>query len=187
MSARDDEARPRAAAVTPADAVEVRALRFGDDGTVPNNPVLPALLMRGAIVPGTSPEAIAVRLEASGWGSTWVWRVFPYHHYHPNAHEALAVAAGYAGLMLGGPRGERVAVSVGDVVVLPAGTGHCQLEASADFAVVGAYPPGQEDYETVRAEQPHGGEVLRRIAAVARPRTDLVHGANGPLTRAWSR
>ena len=83
MSARDDEAGPDAAAVTPADAVELRALRFADDGTVPNNPVLPMLLMRGAIAPGASPEAIAVRLEASGWGGTWVWRVFPYHHYHP--------------------------------------------------------------------------------------------------------
>ena len=70
--------------------------------------------------------------------------------------------------------------------LLPAGTGHRQLEASADFAVVGAYPPGQEACETVRAERPHGDAVLARIAAVVRPRTDPVHGADGPLMRAWS-
>ena len=122
----------------------------------------------------------------SGWGGTWVWRVFSYHHYHSNAHEALAVAAGRAELMLGGPGGERVGVSAGDVVVLPAGTGHRQIEASADFAVVGAYPPGQEDDEIVRAEQPHEGAILERIAAVPLPRTDPVHGADGPLIRAWS-
>ena len=191
MNARDDEMEPEetepgAAAVMPVDAVELRELRFVDDGTVPNNPDLPVLLMRAAVAAGASPEAIAVRLEASGWGGTWVWQVFPYHHYHPNAHEALVVATGRAELMLGGPRGERVAVGAGDVVVLPAGTGHRQLKASADFAVVGAYPPGQEATETVRAERPHGGAVLRRIAAVARPRTDPVHGADGPLIRTWS-
>ena len=184
VNAPDDDAAPGAAVVTPMS--EVQALRFAEDGTVPNNPVLPALLMRGAIAPGASAEAIAVRLEASGWGGTWVWRVFPYHHYHPNAHEALVVAMGRAALMLGGPRGERVAVGAGDVVVLPAGTGHRQLEASADFAVVGAYPLGQEACETVRAEQPHDPTTLKRIAAVPRPRTDPVHGAGGPLIRAWS-
>ena len=162
MRAPDDEAAPGAAAVTPADRIEVRLLRFADDGTVPNNPALAALVMRGAIAPGASPEAIAVRLRANGWGGTWVWRVFP---YHPNAHEALAVAAGRAELMLGGPRGERVAVCAGDVVVLPAGTGHRQIEASPDFAVVGAYPPGQEDYETVRAERPHGPATLNTTVA----------------------
>ena len=142
--------------------------------------------MRGAIAASASAEAIAVRLGASGWGGVLVWRVFSYHHYHPNAHEALAVVAGHAELMLGGPEGERVAVSAGDVVVLPADTGHRQIEASADFQVVGAYPPGQEDYETVRAERPHGGAVLGRIASVPRPRTDPVHGAHGPLTWAWA-
>ena len=180
MNAPGDEA-----AVTPMGEVEVRELRFADDGVVPNNPDLPALLMRGAIAPGASPEAIAVRLEANGWGGTWAWRVFPYHHYHPNAHEALAVAADRAELMLGGPGGERVAMRAGDVVVLPAGTDHRQIEASTDFAVVGAYPPGQEAYETVRAEQPYDPATLRRIAAVSRPRADPVHGADGPLIRAW--
>ena len=186
MSTRAGVAGPDAAAVTPVGEVEFRALRFADDGTVPNNPDLPVLLMRGAIAPSASAEAIAALLESSGWGGVWIWRVFPYHHYHPDAHEALAVAAGQAELMLGGPQGERVAVGAGDVVVLPAGTGHRQIEASAGFAVVGAYPPGQEDFETVRAERPHSPATLERIAADARPRTDPIHGADGPLIRAWS-
>ena len=185
MSARDGSAAPEAAAVAPMGEGKARVLRLADDGVVLANPVLPVLVMRGAIAPGASPRGIAAHLEANGWGGTWVWQVFSYHHYHPDAHEALAVAAGRAELMLGGPRGERVEVGAGDVVVLPAGTGHRQLEASADFAVVGAYPAGQEDCETVRAERPHGRATLARIAAVPRPRTDPLHGADGPLMRAW--
>ena len=61
MSARNDGEEPGAAAVTPVDEVELREFWFADDGTVPNNPALPALLMRSAIAPGASPEAVAAR------------------------------------------------------------------------------------------------------------------------------
>ena len=172
--------------VVPPGAAEVRALRFADDGTVPNHPDLPVVLMRGALAPGTSADAIAALLEANGWGGTWRWRVFDYHHYHPDGHEVLAVASGWAELMLGGPDGERVRVEAGDVLVLPAGTGHCQLEAGAGFEVVGAYPPGQEGVEIVRAERPYAPGTPARIKAVPMPTTDPIHGEGGPLMAAWS-
>ncbi len=180
------EAQDSAAAVTPRAGIEIRRFRFADDGTVPNNPDLPVLVMRGALCAGASAYAVKARLEASGWGGTWVWKVFDYHHYHPDAHEALAVASGRAVLMLGGSQGEQVSVTAGDVIVLPAGTGHRQIEASRDFQVCGAYPPGQENFETIRGERPHDGAVLDRIAGVARPRTDPVYGADGPLLDAWA-
>ena len=176
----------RVADVVQAGASEVRTLWFEGSGAVLRNPDLPVVLMRGALAPGATADAIAALLEARGWGGTWRWRVFDYHHHHPDGHETLAVASGWAELMLGGPAGDRVRVEAGDVVVLPAGTGHRQMDASTDFEVVGAYPPGQQGVETVRAEGPHDAETLARIAGVPRPGTDPIHGEGGPLIAAWS-
>ncbi|WOI57856.1 cupin domain-containing protein [Palleronia sp. LCG004] len=170
---------------TPAAEIEVETFDFEDDGTVPNNPELPVVLMRAALGQGGASASVERHLQNNGWGGTWTWRVFDYHHFHPNAHEVLAVARGQAVLALGGPSGARVEIRAGDVVVLPAGTGHKQIEASDDFEICGAYPPGQEGYETIRADGPHDGAVADRIAAVARPATCPVHGADGPLMRVW--
>lgn len=161
-----------------------RALRFGDAGGVPNNPNLPVLIYPGA-VPGDA-SAIADRFRANGWGGTWAWTVFDYHHYHPASHEVLGVASGRAELMLGGPEGTIVEVSAGDVVVLPAGTGHRRVTSSPDFQVVGAYPHGQEDPEIVHAPDGRRADHLARIARTPLPESDPVSGGPGPLLSAWT-
>lgn len=163
---------------------EPRLLRFGPDGAVPNNPALPVVLIPGA-VPGGGAEAIHALYRASGWAGGWTWTVYDFTHYHPDAHEALTVAAGWAEIQLGGPGGPVERVEAGDALVLPAGTGHRRIAASDDFAICGAYPPGQADFDTVRAGDSIPAGTAETIAAVPLPETDPLRGADGPLARLW--
>ncbi|MCB1493183.1 MAG: cupin domain-containing protein [Rhodobiaceae bacterium] len=169
----------------PRSGVDVVARTFEDGGAIPNNPDLPVVVMRRVIAPGTSPRAIRDLVESNGWGGTWQWTVFDFHHYHPNAHEALVVASGRADLVLGGPGGETFQVEAGDALVLPAGTGHLRAASSPDFLVCGSYPAGQERRATLRDDDPRPGDVLDRIRAVPLPATDPIFGAGGPLHELW--
>jgi uncharacterized protein YjlB len=119
---------------------------IGANGWVPNNPRLPVVLHHG-VAPGAG-DALADHFDRMfaehGWRSQWRDGIYDYHHYHSTAHEALGVFAGNATLELGGPEGRLLMVSPGDVLMLPAGTGHRRVSACPDFQVVGAYPVGQD-------------------------------------------
>lgn len=169
-------------------ALDVQAFRFEDDGRIPNNPSLPLLVYPGALdLDGASdPASVAERaFRAHGWGGSWRDGIFPFPHFHSNAHEVLAICRGDARVRFGGERGEVVEVGAGDVVVIPAGVGHQNLGSSADFLVVGAYPHGQEDYDLCRGEPGERPAVLDNIRGVRLPEQDPLAGANGPLLRHW--
>ena len=167
---------------------EVQEHLFGDDGGIPNNPTLPLLVYPQALDESARSAAGCKALFASnGWGGAWVNGVFAYHHYHSNAHEVLGVIEGGASLTFGGPRGTTLDVRAGDVVVIPAGVGHRNEGASADFSVVGAYPKGQESYDLRTGEAGERPEVVENIENVALPQADPLFGAAGPLARRWLR
>jgi uncharacterized protein YjlB len=164
--------------------VEIARLAFPRGDRVPNNDRYPAVMARDALGGAQDDAAVKALLRANGWGSAWTWRVFDFHHFHPDAFEVLAVARGAATLMLGGPQGEEVEVSAGDAMILPPGFGHRQIEAHGGFQICGAYPPGQEDYTVVCAEDGYDEAMLKEIASVPEPTTDPVWGGDGPLLKA---
>jgi uncharacterized protein YjlB len=160
---------------------------FTDDGLVPNNP-LPLLIYKGAIDLGSDqPEkAIEDLFGTNGWGDSWRNGIYDYLHYHATVHEALGIARGHARVRFGGDHGKEFELDAGDVAILPAGTGHQCLKATADFSVVGAYPPGAKMHVTRPTPENHA-LALKTIPEVRLPKTDPVAGGDGPLVKLWKR
>jgi uncharacterized protein YjlB len=168
-------------------SAEPRALMFADDGSIPNNPSLPFLVYRGGIDLSGSPnpeDVIESTFARHGWGDMWRNGIFPYVHYHSMIHEALGIARGRAKVRFGCTAGQVLDIAAGDVVVLPAGTGHQCLWAAPELCVIGAYPKSGK-YNLCRGSKAEHAKALKTIPKVPRPATDPVHGEDGPLTRLW--
>jgi uncharacterized protein YjlB len=153
-------------------------------GGVPNNPL--PLIIWPRVVP--EEEEIAAwfekTFEENGWPPAWRYPIFPYTHYHPNTHELLGVAEGWAEVLFGGDSGRMVTLRAGDAVLIPAGVGHRQVSASEDFMVIGAYPHGMSP-ETLRDEPAKLKMAQEQVKKVPLPTQDPFTGKEGALTEIW--
>jgi uncharacterized protein YjlB len=163
------------------------AHQFRDDGFVPNHPRWPFVIYRSAVSLPRSLDPAAVweaLFEANRWGDMWRGEIYDYLHYHSRIHEVLAIARGSATVRIGGNKGRTMKVKAGDVLIIPAGTGHQALKASPTFMAVGAYPP-QGTYDECAPTTPDHDRARKTVRRVARPRTDPVFGSKGPLLGLW--
>lgn len=161
--------------------MRVEVFYFEDDGHIPNNPTFPVLIYRHAF---EETSRIEQTFHAHDWRNSWVDGIFDFHHYHSIAHEVIGILEGHATVQLGGPLGKTFTLTSGDVLLLPAGTGHKALDTSRHFRVIGAYPNGQ-DYDTLTGNANERPDNLKRIAQVVRPNQDPVFGDHGPLFEHW--
>lgn len=153
-----------------------------DDGVIPNNPKLPVIVYEGVFK--ENPNEIEATFNRHNWLRSWSGDVFDYHHYHSNSHEVLGVMAGSVTVLIGGENGELLNLNIGDVLLLPAGTGHKKLESSDDFVIVGAYPNGN-GYNLKKRDTGVRAQSLAEIQSVPLPESDPVYGDSGPMLQVW--
>ena len=163
---------------------EIEKLQLSKNGWMPNNDRLPVLLYRRAMRGNGLADQMEEVLRRNLWPAQWRNGVYTFHHYHSTAHEVLGIAAGGARLTLGGECGNDVTVEAGDVLVLPAGTGHYLVHANPGFLVVGAYPVGQH-WDICRSAP--DAAATERMLHLPFPTSDPVTGKDGELVHAWPR
>ena len=160
---------------------------FRDDGLTPNNAKWPLVIYRSAVrLPESlDPAAVFEELFASnGWQDSWRNGIYDFSHYHSRIHEVLGIARGTARVQFGGSRGRKIHLRAGDVIIMPAGTGHKRLSAADDLLVVGAYPRSGK-YDECRPRRRDHDRAVVSIANVPLPRKDPVYGRDGPLVHLW--
>lgn len=161
-------------------------ITIADDGTFPGNR-LPALLYKNVLnIPFLFPAMHVKHLfEKNDWSNSWDAGIFTYRHYHSVTHEVLGIYSGKATVQLGDDNGPKILLEKGDVLVIPAGVAHKNLDEENDVGVIGAYPDGR-DYDMNYGKPGERPQADENIAQVPIPFTDPLQGKNGELTKRWN-
>jgi len=157
------------------------------DERFPNNN-LPVLLYKKAIhLPLLFKGRFAKMLFTKHhWTNNWRNGIYTFDHYHSNTHEVMAVIKGATTLLLGGENGIHLKIEKGDVIIIPAGVAHCNLEKEKDVICIGGYPGGK-DFDMNYGKPGERPAADERIAQVKIPRFDPVTGKSDPLNMIWKK
>jgi uncharacterized protein YjlB len=156
-----------------------------DDGVYPNSQ-LPVLIYRNVLkLPALFP-ATFVRLlfRKNNWFNAWDYGIFEYHHYHSIAHEVLGIYRGSANLQLGGKKGIVIEARKNDVIIIPAGVAHKNLDKETQLKCIGAYPDGS-DYDINYGHPGERPQTDRNIRKIPKPELDPVFGKKGGILKFW--
>ena len=165
--------------------VNIEQITLQDDGVFPNSHH-PVLLYKGALdIPVLFPAAHVKHLfEQNGWSNSWDAGVFEYHHYHSITHEVLGIYKGHTKLQLGGFKGQRIFIEKGDVLIIPAGVAHKNLEIENSVGVIGAYADGR-NYDMNYGNPNERPVTDENISKVPIPAKDPVFGSDMGLIKLW--
>jgi uncharacterized protein YjlB len=164
---------------------EVQHFLIKDDGRFPNS-YLPVLLYKHALrLPAFFASDYVKKLfRSNNWDNAWKAGIYTYPHYHSITHEVLGVYKGKARLQLGGDNGVEVLVEKGDVLLIPAGVAHRNLDGEHAVKCVGAYPDGK-DYDMKYGKPEERPQADKNIYAVGLPSKDPVYGSTGVMQEHW--
>lgn len=162
---------------------EIQKYWFEDDGLIPNSP-LPVLVYRQVCGVEDKSDWFETTFSNNGWTNNWRDIILPYDHFHSTTHEVLGVGKGSVTLQVGGQKGRQLTLHAGDVVILPAGVGHCALAGTGDYEIVGGYPEGRA-WDLRIGDEADRDQMLMRIKRLPIPVTDPIHGEGGAITRLW--
>ncbi len=168
------------------EGIQLESRIFQSAGDFPNNEKLPLVILKGPLkdVP-SGPELFEATFRQNGWPPAWRNGLFDFHHYHSKAHEVLGVYSGWVRVCFGGPQGEVLEATEGDVIIIPAGVSHCNRGQSPDFRVVGGYPEGQS-WDMMYGKRGERLQADHNISQVLKPSCDPVFGSQGILLRLWA-
>lgn len=161
----------------------IESYQSGPRGRVPNSR-FPLLVYRNA-VPGGGEEHVKNRFVQNGWLNNWLYPgIYEYSHFHSTTHECLGCASGWMDIVIFGKGGEKVRLSAGDILLMPAGVSHEMVGYSDDVMMVGGYPDGR-DWDNVQEEflsEENFRAAAKRIMMLPIPSRDP---ANGEPIEQW--
>lgn len=173
--------------LTPLSSLRVSQHVIPRHGRIPNTSIAqkPLLIYHSAFLQRPSAPVIESHLEkVAVVEPQWRYTMYSTSHFHSTTHEVLAISSGWARLLFGGeenPKSVEVKVTVGDVIVVPAGVAHRLMEdIDGGFEMVGSYPKGVAKWDMCYGKDGEEG-IDERIKGLKWFQRDPVYGDEGPV------